>query len=400
MTEHLTPISDKDRLHAIDMMRGFAIFGIFLVNIMAFISPWIYLEPGSWWTSPLDRATEIVIDLFAQASFYTLFSFLFGFGAVMIQERAIAKGQDFAPLFARRLFILLIIGIIHAFLIWHGDILMAYASIGFLLLLFHKRKPKTLFVWALCLILIPTLLFGGFFTFLSLVVPDEFSTDPFQNELVQQSLEVYSSGSYVEITKQRVADWSYVNIAYGMGLFFQVLTLLPMFLLGMFFAKKKWLHNVNESTTILKRWWLGALIVMVAFKGLPYLSQSNFGLQYIQDSLGGPAAAIFYATSIALLSRFQRASKSMRPLAYVGKMSLSNYLLQSIVSTLIFYGYGLGLYGKVSLFQGIFYVMIFYLLQVLLSKWWMTHFRFGPVEWVWRTLTYGIKQPFKIRNSA
>jgi len=125
----LAPISSGDRIEIIDIIRGFAILGIFLVNMGDFHSPWLYLEVGKLWTSPIDIGADIFVDIFAQSSFYTLFSFLFGFGMVIIKERMTALNYSFYKLFLRRMFWLLVFGLIHAFLIWHGDILISYAGI-------------------------------------------------------------------------------------------------------------------------------------------------------------------------------------------------------------------------------------------------------------------------------
>jgi len=389
--DKLTPITEKERLVVIDVIRGFALLGIFLVNMQDFSSPWLYLDPGVLWNSSLDLNTEIFIDIFAQASFYTLFSFLFGFGMVIFKERAEAKGYSFVPLFSRRLFVLLIFGIIHAFLIWHGDILISYALIGFILLLFHKSEANTMFKWAIALILIPSMLMGALLLWWEIKYPSVF--EGYNVEMVNQSLEVYSSGTYFEITQQRVNDWLYVNSL--SNYIFLVLALLPMFLLGAFFAKKRWYHEPNVYHKELKKVWMISLSLSVIFKLLPYIGNGLEGFFYLQDMIGGPASAIFYATSIVFLFQKDWWSRRLLSFSYVGRLSLSNYILQSLVGTLIFYSYGLGLYGQLRPFYGAVLTIFIYIIQVQLSKLWLSRYKIGPIEWLWRSLTYKSKQNLK-----
>jgi uncharacterized protein len=392
MNRELAPIQGNERIQSIDIIRGLAILGIFLVNMPAFNSPVLYMKPD-WWTGRLDQWTEHFINIFAQASFYTMFSFLFGFGIMIFKERAIEKGFSFPKLFSRRLLVLLILGGIHAFLIWHGDILITYAIIGFIFFLFHKAKPITLFVWSLVLLIIPTLLMVGLLLLALLFDPSAASL-PYDEKLAEQSIEVYSNGTFAEITSQRYQDWYAVNGPLNFP--FLVVTLLPMYLLGALVAKVKWFSRVEDHIKGIKVVWLITLIIGFPFKLLPYLVEQNLVTEFIQDAIGGPAIALFYITSIVLLSRKTFWKTILSPLSYVGRLSLSNYLFQSIFCTLLFYSYGLGFYGEVSPFVGLLLTSVIFCVQIVLSRLWVKRFRFGPVEWLWRTLTYGKKQPFKV----
>ncbi|MGD9679197.1 MAG: DUF418 domain-containing protein [Vulcanibacillus sp.] len=389
----LLPISKNERIQSIDVIRGFAIFGIFLVNMLDFSSPWQYLEPGILWPNKVDVTTEHFIDIFAQASFYTLFSFLFGFGMVIFKERAVAKGYDFVPLFSRRLTILLLIGIFHAFLIWHGDILISYALIGFILMLFHNAKPKTLLIWVLAIILIPTLLLGGMYLITDIYRDSTSSGNNIDIVRVNQIIEIYGSGNFSEITLQRFNDWKRTNL--GFGTIYTIFILLPMFLLGAYFAKKRLLQDVEDNLPKIKRIWLSMLIIGFTFKLLPYIFNESYTVGFLQDQIGGPATALFYATSITLLMRYNIWKRLLAPFSYVGRVSLSNYLFQSILCTTIFYGYGFGLYGKVNPFTGLILTIVIYLIQILLSQYWLSKYNNGPLEWVWRSLTYKKILPLK-----
>ncbi len=395
--EPLLPISNKERIDSIDVIRGFAIFGIFLVNMLDFSAPWQYLEPGILWSNKIDVITEYFIDIFAQASFYTLFSFLFGFGMVIFKDRAIAKGYDFVPLFSRRLFILLIIGMIHAFLIWHGDILISYAVIGFILLLFHNAKPKTLLIWALILIIVPTIIFGGLYLIVDIYTNNASTYNNVDMITVNKIIEIYSSGTLLDILVQRFDDWKRTNV--GFGTVYITLVLLPMFMLGAYFAKKRYFHNIENNLLIIKKIWISMFFIGYSFKLLPYIFSGSYTIDFLQDQIGGPATSLFYATSIILLMRYNKWKRFLLPFSYVGRLSLSNYLFQSILCTSIFYSYGFGLYGKVSPFIGLVLTILIYILQVFLSQYWLTKFSIGPVEWVWRSLTYKKILPIKKRSN-
>jgi uncharacterized protein len=394
--DKLTPISTNERIKEIDMIRGLAILGIFFVNMPDFNSPIMYLKPGSWWNEPLDRWTEIFIDIFAQASFYTLFSFLFGFGMVIFRERALAKGYSFPLLFVRRLLVLLGLGCIHAFLIWHGDILISYALLGFVLLLFHQMSPRGLLIWALLLLIVPNSTISLLLGF-TVLLGEEDSSLFYDEMLANQALENYRDGAWVDIFLQRWNDWMYVNGSLA-SIFFLLISLLPMFLLGAYFAKKRWFADVEKHLAKLKRIWIITFIIGFSFKLLPYLTANNIFTQYMQDTFGGSATAIFYATSMAIFSQKTFWRKIFAPLVVVGRMSLSNYLFQSVLCTLLFYNYGLGLYGSVRPFYGLLLTIVIYCLQMILSKLWLKRYRMGPMEWIWRTLTYGQKQ--QLRRAA
>jgi uncharacterized protein len=388
----LTPISAQERIKAIDIIRGFAILGIFLVNMPDFNSPIMYLKPGSWWNHPLDRFTEAFIDIFAQASFYTLFSFLFGFGAMIFRERLLSKGYSFGRLFSRRLFVLLIIGCIHAFFIWHGDILISYALTGAFMLLFHNVRPRYLLIWAFILLLIPNGLLSLLLLF-AVLIGEEDTANFYDEKLANEALEHYRDGTFIDIFWQRWHDWVYVNNVEGT--IFIIISLLPMFLLGAYAAKKKWFSDIHANEKTLKKVWFFSFLIGFIFKLLPYWTKKNIFTEYLQDMFGGPATAIFYAVTIALLSQKQWWNKILSPLAAVGRMSLTNYLFQSVFCTLLFYNYGLGLYGSVRPFYGLLLTLAIYGIQVVLSKLWLKQYTMGPMEWIWRTLTYGQKQPLK-----
>ncbi|SEH96606.1 uncharacterized protein SAMN05192559_106147 [Halobacillus karajensis] len=388
------PLRESERLDWVDAARGLAILGIFMVNVPAFNAPYfLYGGAGEYWSSPLSHTIQKLIDIFFQASFYTLFSFMFGFGIQMMKDRLEEKRMAYQPVIVRRLFVLTGFGLIHAFLLWHGDILLSYGVLGFSLLFFFKVNPSTLLTWAF-----------GMLAFL--VLPLTFSLYLIRNQIqgiihrpaIQEALQNYSNGSFLDIWSQNVNDWIYAN-QWG-NLPFLALSLIPMFLFGMYFCRQRLLHDPDVHLGSIKKIWALTGLLFFVFKAGPHLYGNPEWFQLAQDSIGGSASAIFYVLSITLLFRISIGARLIHPLTWVGRMSLSNYILQSIISFFLFYSVGLGWYGEVSPTGNVVIVAVVFTLQTFASKAWLKKFRYGPLEWLWRTLTYGKKQPMKRKKKA
>ncbi|GAB2533273.1 DUF418 domain-containing protein [Gracilibacillus alcaliphilus] len=377
------PLQETKRLPWIDSARGFAILGIFMVNLPSFHGPYfLYGNGQNYWGLGEPGLVHILIDIFFQASFYSLFSFLFGFGMYIIYEN-LKHRQVEVPYkwLVRRQIILLVIGVLHAFLIWHGDILITYALIGLLLLLFLKRKDITLWIWGACLLLIPTMLMTGLL-FLASQLEDLGSIA--NTAGIEQSYQHYGAGNIADILQQNLTDWLYSNNLFQF--IFITCNILPIFLLGVLFARKKWLHDIQQHKKILHIWWGVSLGLFVIFKAGPYLAGNPIWLQLLQDTIGGISSAVFYLLTITLL--YNKAVKFFQYIGCVGKMALSNYIYQSIISFIIFYSVGFSLYGKLTPLQTVLIGLGVYLIQTIVSYWWLKHYQRGPIEWLWRSLLY------------
>lgn len=383
---------EKNRIISLDMMRGFAILGIFLVNMLSFHSPLLYIDPFSRWEGEADNAIYIGIDVLAQGSFYPLFSFLFGYGLVLMYESNVRKGVSFYPIALRRLLMLLVIGVIHALFIWHGDILINYALLGILFLLFLKLSGRGLLISGILIWLLPNLLLTLLFIVAALLVPGE-EISIYDPHLAKQSVEVYQQGSYIDIFKQRFEDWYAVNNP--LNSVFMLFSIFPFFLIGGGLAKLKWLERVREIKRPLQIGFILLFITGLLLKISPYVIGKGITWEYIQDSFGGPILAFAYVLGIALWAEGSPTNRFLKLLAPVGKTSMSNYLLQSIVSTFIFYSYGLGLYNQVSVLTGTILVFTIYGIQILLSSYWLKNHPYGPIEWLWRGVTYNKKQKWR-----
>ncbi|KIL47370.1 DUF418 domain-containing protein [Jeotgalibacillus campisalis] len=384
--KEIQPIDQQNRIQSLDVMRGFSLLGIFIVNMIAFHSPIYYYNPYSWWGNTVDRPVYWWIDVFVQASFYPLFTILFGFGLALQYGRSIEKGTTFYPFALKRLGVLLFIGTIHAFIIWSGDILISYAVVGFLLLLLLQLEGKLLLVIGLLLFLLPQVLISAIFIVASIADPTSVTYFNAVQE-IQSSIEAYGNGTISDIFSQRLSDWLYAN---NPASFLSLaIALLPLMMIGAGVSKMKLIEKAADKKKSLILIILLTLPAALVLKTSPYWMEKNLAYSFIQDFVGGPLLAVSYMALLALLMTRKKAAKWLRPLAQTGRMSLTNYLMQSIAGTLIFYSYGLGLYGEISLLTGFYIAIGLFAIQVILSDLWLSKFSQGPVEFVWRRLTYG-----------
>lgn len=381
----MSPVRLQERITSLDVLRGISLIGIFIVNMISFHSPMFYYNPYEWWEKA-DATWYMMIDIFVQASFYPIFAMMFGYGLMIMWQRAQQRGVSFQKIGIRRMLALLVIGIIHAFFIWSGDILILYALIGFLLLLMLKWSGKTLMIVGLSIFLLPQLLLSALMVLLSLLDPKmaAFWKD---FESIQHSIARYSNGTFWEVMQQRWADWTTANSPETA--IFILLMILPMMMIGAGASKLRWLQTAQEN----KNKWLIILFISlplgIFIKALPYMIKPNISYTFIQDMVGGPILGFAYVAIIVLLMNIPVMVKVMRPFAKAGRMSLTVYITQSIIATLIFYSYGLGLYGQVTLRQGTLLAIGIYVLQLIFAELWFTKYKYGPLEKLLRLMTYG-----------
>ena len=418
MTTAKEPTQPSERVAVIDILRGFAVFGILLVNMLYFAHP-VYravLDIGTW-TNPIDQAASLFIAFFAEGKFFTLFSLLFGLGLAIQLQRAEAKGRSVVPLYVRRLLVLLLIGLAHAVLLWWGDILVYYALLGFVLLLFRHSEPRWLLRWALALLIIPLAMTAGRVTLLEFAraTPDGAaqleavladSSVQFQ-AASEQALEVYRSRDVLAMIPQRIADWDLAATSMlSGGMLFLVLA---MFLVGLYVGKQQLLHNAAAHLPLLRKVFCWGAVIGISGNLLHVvLAHGVIALELTGGTLigragyliGAPAQSLAYATGLVILMQSAAWHKLLSPLAAVGRTALSNYLLQTVICTTIFYGYGLGLFGQIGPAACLALTIAIFGLQVPVSNWWVKRFRYGPAEWLWRSLTYGNLQPLRLDEAA
>ena len=409
---HAQPIRPAERVVAIDVVRGLAILGILLVNVGMFKWPhegMLVDLPGDW--SLADRIARWLTRTLAEGKFYLMFSALFGLGMSIQMERLTARGASFASLYTRRLLILLAIGVAHITLFWYGDILALYAVLGFTLLLLRKRSSRTVLIVALVAYVLPILAVGAFTGLFALAELDPDAAIKAEDEMARErdemiaagteSIETYRQGTYGEVLRQRLSDY----VSSGIGLTFVVPTIIAMFLFGMYVGRRRWISRYELHARLWRR---------LAFIGLPVGLALNVAftiivertadritptlgnyIGYLAYMLGGPLMTFGYAAAIFLLMRRARWPERLAPLAAVGRMALTNYLLQTLICTTIFYSYGFGMFGKVGAAVGLLLTATIYAGNIVLSVWWLRRFQYGPMEWLWRSLTYAQMQPMR-----
>lgn len=409
----IDPTAAGERLFAVDALRGFALFGILLVNMSMFSTPvYVAMMDTPWWTSPADHVAEFLVRLLAESKFYVLFSFLFGLGMALQMRRIESRGGAFVRIYVRRLLVLLGIGLCHALLLWFGDILTLYALIGFLLLLFRKRRNKAILIWAGIVYCLPLLLvvgstaaveIGRLFPESAATLQEEFANverDTFA--WAEYSVRVYSTGSFREIFFHRLQN--HADILWGLVIMAPVV--LTMFLLGLYVGRRGILHDPAAHKHLLwglVLWGLPlGLIGNAAYTtlaaGTSRAMPTWMGASaYLGCWVGGPLLSFGYAAGLVLLVQRDAWRRHLAPLAAVGRMALTNYLLQTLICTTLFYSYGFGLFGKVGPAWGVVLSIAIYAVQVPLSVLWLRRFRFGPMEWLWRSLTYLRWQPMRVR---
>jgi uncharacterized protein len=410
---HARPIDIGDRIQLLDVLRGFALGGVFVSNVNLWFSGRVFL--------PQDRAKELLAGtlntvaghgfMFAGfGKFMTLFSALFGLGFAVQMMRAEDRGQSVAPLYARRLGVLLAIGLAHMFGLWYGDILAMYALMGFGLLLFRKRSDRTLLFWAFGLIFIAPLAINGAAKFLPLLWTSKEAMKAAEASAMGEweaaragMLAGMMGSSYVEMLKAN-ARYVYADTI-GLKSVSLLAVILGKFLLGFYAGRRRIFHDVAENRGFFRRllgWGLGVGIVassvMLAVRLLTIrkILDPTASWRFVMPTvfeIGLVGMAIGYAAIIALLFQRPLWRRILSLLAPAGRMALSNYLFQTGLGLLVFYGFGLGYAGKWGPARAIAVAAGLFTAQTALSHLWLSRFRFGPAEWAWRSLTYGEMQP-------
>jgi uncharacterized protein len=410
MTPLITPTVPAQRIELIDALRGFAIFGILMVNMPLFFKPISSMLLGySGSDNSLELFSHLFIKFFFEGKFYVIFSMLFGYGFWLFINRTGADGRSIIPTFRWRLFFLMLFGIAHIVFLWAGDILLWYAILGFILLLFRKVSDRGIIKWAAWLVIIPTLLIS-LFTLLALfasmdpTAKEAFDASMKENAAGMQQLhdkayQTYSNGSYTEIMSTRIKE--YLTIMPGAFFFYPVV--LAMFLAGVWASRKGIFKNYMEHLPFFRKLLLWGLIIGIpvsviysyAYTQAPLNEPGIWSLlSTAGHTVSGIMLGMAYVSIIVLLTARGSLDKFIRFIAPVGRMALTNYLLHSIICTTLFLPYGFGLFGKIEYWQGILLTILIFSLQIPFSIFWLKRFNYGPFEWLWRSLTYRKLQPF------
>jgi uncharacterized protein len=378
----------NERQSLVDALRGFALLGILVVNIASFASAYYGVGlPDPMAQSVPERAALFVRTLLFETKFYLLFSFLFGYSFTLQMQSAERDGKPFAPRLLRRLVGLWVLGVVHGVLLYHGDILTTYAVLGGVLLVLRRRGDVFLMRCAIGLVLLTSLMWASFGYLLA------FSGVPLDTRgafvEAAQALAAYR-GTPATVIVQHLRELSQIWVVIGLA---QAPTALAMFFAGFIAGRRRLFANVEAHRALFKRLIVWGLVVGApgaVFYAWPSVRLNDSVREIYSLSIGlltAPFLTAAYASGMMLLFQTPRGKALADLLAPAGRMALSNYLLQSLVCAWIFLAYGLRLMGTVGPLASFAFAFAIFAAQLLLSRWWMQRFAYGPVEWLLRAFT-------------
>ena len=369
------PIAPSERIDGIDILRGLALFGVLTINVVFEFRVSIFAQflPPARTDSAIDRALNSFLAAAVELKALALFSFLFGVG-LAIQFDRLAKNPRRLVLLVRRLVVLLAIGAVHLFLIWNGDILVQYAVAG-LLVLPLLYAPR----WLVLLAAIAALLVFLMLPLFPTAVPLPSSAMSWVH--IAEANRVYGNGGYFDVLAFRIRE--------AQAIFPLLVLIFPrtvaLFLFGMLAWRTKILLQPARHRRLLFALAAGGVIL-------------GAGLTLAKHwELGGVILACGYAATILAWVSFPAGERMLAWAAPVGRMAFTNYLTQSLLLGWIFYGYGLGLFGRLSVVTAFAIGVAVYAAQIVFSAWWLRRYRYGPLEWLWRSLMYGKWQKMAVR---
>jgi len=378
------PTGPAERIDAIDVLRGIALLGVVAMNVVtefrvSIFERFLFPKPR---LSPIDGILETILMLFVDLKALALFSLLFGAG-LAIQFERLANSERRTTLLVRRLAVLLAFGFIHLFLIWNGDILTHYALAGFIVLpfLFGPR-------WLLAL---AALAFLVLYLAMQVFPPPELW--PGAAVLAQDVVEahrIYPTGSFLDVLTFRIRE---IPLIANLHVYIFPRTI-GLFLLGAFAWRTGILRNPRRHLLFsIAAVCIGIGAALILAHAGRFIPGGRIGV--LAEPLGTILLALGYGAAIIGIANLASGKRLLGWAAPLGRMAFTNYLAQSVILGWIFYGYGLGLFGRLGVTSALAIGLAVYFVQVPFSAWWLSRYRYGPVEWLWRTLMYGAAQPMR-----
>ena len=394
-------LPQADRIQSLDVLRGIAVLGILIMNIQSFsMASAAYLNPAAFGDlTGINKTVWVVSHVIADQKFLSIFSMLFGAGIVLFSANVELRGYLPARFYYKRLFWLFTFGLIHAYIFWHGDILVAYAICGALAFLFRKINPIVLLALGLIIFSVPSFNYWLFGRSLEMWPPEalENLTKMWAPDQASIQAEINAlTGTFSEQLKWRIPE------AFKMEtfIFFVIIgwRALAFMMIGMGLYQMGFFNLLWDK----KFYWILGCMGLVAGYILIIVGVNEnfaehwdvkysmfFGSQW--NYFGSLFVAVGYASLVMLLvNRFK-----LKLLANVGKMAFTNYLLTTLICTFIFYGHGLGLLGQVERSEQIVVMLGIWAILIIFSWLWLRQYHMGPMEWLWRYLTYGNRPAFK-----
>ncbi|HAI59498.1 MAG TPA: hypothetical protein DCM32_06430 [Xanthomonadaceae bacterium] len=397
-------LPEAERIGLMDGLRGIALAGVFAINIDFFNRPVHALGMGIGDAAGIDRVAAVLALALVQGKFWVLFSLLFGMGFAVMARRAEAAGRPFVARFLRRTLLLALFGALHIALFWVGDILLTYAMAALLLLVFLRLRGAALWIVGGLLYVGPVLALALFGVLIQLApagaregINAEFAALAANGAAAAV---VYATGDFAAVAAQRLADYTALALPNSA---FLLSSVLGVFLIGVWLVRSGRLDDVAGNRAFFLRMAIAGIVVgapLVALSlaiGVEFDPLTDGGRATLATStmmLGSLPLALGYFALLALLSLTASGGRWVAAFAPVGRMALTHYLMQSVIASLLFYGYGLGLAGEVGRATQLGMVAVVFIAQLVFSHWWLARFQYGPMEWLWRAGTHLALPPF------
>lgn len=394
--------STQRRILSLDVLRGVALLGILLMNVQSFsMIEWAYFNPTAYGDlNGVNYWVWYLTRLFVDSKFMAIFSMMFGASMLLILDKAAVRGRRPFVVHLRRNLFLLLVGAAHAYLLWSGDILFPYAVCSFFVFLFRNRAPRTLLIVGLVILAL-----GSALSLLGGMQPDSpelraeaaaFNPTP---EMVDEEVALPRSG-WLEQMPHRVESTLGMHLMVLPYYFFWRVS--GMMLIGM--ALFRW--GVLSAERSARFYWI--LVGLGVLIGLPLVhqgvavSEAN-GWAYLESFFvasqynywGSVFVALGWIGAVMLVCKSPLGLAEMSAVASVGRMAFTNYLMQTVIATTLFYGHGFGQFGRFERIEQLWFVLTVWAVQLVASSWWLKRFRYGPAEWVWRWATYGVRPAFR-----
>ncbi|PTJ81874.1 DUF418 domain-containing protein [Mammaliicoccus sciuri] len=371
----------KQRIFSIDALRGFSLLGILLMNILTFAYPYQIINPFEFFQHQ-DGAWFKIISLFIIASFYPIFAFLFGYGLSIMYQNSLDKGLNYYPMITRRLLFLLLLGIIHGVFIFYGDILSTYALLGLIAIIFVRLKPQ----YTLVALSIGIGIFVLLYLLPMILLKDVTQIESFVGlQELERVNNILSSADYVSIIGFNL---KYFGMNIANAILVGPFSILPIMLFGIYAHQINWFNKIKQHKNLYMVIGVVVLILGLAIKMIQIVLEGSVTSQLMSQMIGGPIVALSYIMFFVILCEDQTVRKILTPLQSIGKLSLTTYISQSIICIIIFYGVGLNYYGKLPVLTIYIIGIVIYCVQLILSYLYLLKFKQGPLEKLWRKVTY------------
>ncbi|QLL23991.1 DUF418 domain-containing protein [Actinobacteria bacterium IMCC25003] len=399
--------SQSERVQVLDVLRGFALFGILVINAMSILAVKGSTPAFTVEIPFADRLLQDLILFFVESKFFTLFSLLFGIGFAIQIQSAEKQGTKFLPRISRRMLGLLVFGLLHILLLWDGDILVIYAITGTLLIAFRKTSFIRIKKWVIGLLAVPGFLVLLIFMYTlaarlspdgaaSFAKSDKSLAKEFANTDATQAL---LQNGFLEGITERIHTYLELSPL----LFSRIPTVLAMFLIGLYLGRSNFIRQLPEKIGVLKkvRFWgltVGFTLMLLIVACTKFLPTVSALIAIIEDQyLAGPILCLGYAAALTLAFIKNPQRKLFGLFSRVGRMALTNYLTQSLVLTFLSYGWGVGFALRLNGFQVLGICLLLFSAQIVISGLWLKLFKYGPLEWVWRCITYWRILPIRLQ---